>query len=306
MENNNTIHRYKIDQVLNSIHDGIYITDEDRRIIFWNSGAEKITGYSQNEVLGKTCSDNILVHVDALGTNLCKGKCPLFHTICDKQPRVAELFLLHKDGHRIPVLVRTTIIDENENDIRAIVLFTDISKKTVNELRVKEFEKLAMLDPLTQLGNRTYIHSEISHRISEYQRYSIPFGVIFFDIDHFKHVNDRYGHLAGDEILKLVARNLISNTRPFDFFGRYGGEEFIGVIRNLEFTQIVEMAERLRIIISSSSIIFKGQDINVTVSIGVTSMQNEDTLESILDRADKLMYNSKKNGRNQVSCYESL
>lgn len=301
MNRNKAIHVYNIDQVLNSIHDGIYITDENRMIIFWNSGAEKITGYSQDEVIGKSCSDNILVHVNAFGENLCKGKCPLYQTICDRQPRDVEVYLHHKDGHRVPVHVRTTILDENENKIRAIELFTDISKQTVNELRVKELERLAMLDPLTQLGNRAYVNNEISYRINEYQRYSIPFGIIFFDIDHFKHVNDTYGHLAGDEILKLVARNLTTNARQFDFFGRYGGEEFIGVIRNVEIDQIVEMAERLRIIIASSSILFKGQEVKVTISLGVTAMRKEDTIESLLDRVDKLMYKSKMNGRDQVS-----
>ncbi len=271
------------------------------QITYWNEAAERITGFSSQEVLGHRCSDNILRHVDANGINLCEAGCPLYTTLCDRKKREAELFLHHKKGFRVPVSVRTSFITDSQGEItHGIELFTDLHDKDLTDLRIKELEKMALLDTLTQLANREYLIREFATRFSEYQKYEIPFGILFIDIDHFKTINDTYGHNTGDEILKIVSNTLLGNTRSFDIFGRWGGDEFIGIIRNIDSIFLQNFSEQIRMLIESAFIIENGKRLNCTVSIGGTMVLPGDTVEKLVDRADSLMYESKKNGRNRI------
>jgi len=287
------------EKVIASLHDGLYFVNRDRTIVYWNKAAERISGFTAEEVIGKSCGNSILTHIDSEGCNLCETGCPLAKTIADGLPREAEIYMHHKEGHRIPVSVRvSTLTDENGNVTGGIELFTDISNQSANELRVKELEKLALLDNLTQLANRNYIEREIHGRFEEKKRLKVPFGILFIDIDHFKQFNDRYGHDVGDEVLKYVANTFIANSRPFDLYGRWGGEEFIGVIRNIDREDLETLGNRLRTLIAGSYIMQADQKLSVTISIGATLVEDNDTMDGIIKRADTLLYASKAAGRN--------
>jgi len=288
--------------ILQILNDGLYIVDTDMRILFWNKKAEEITGYSSEEVIGKRCSDNILNHVDAEGTLLCGGLCPLAHSIFDQTNRSADIYLHHKEGHRVPISVRTSIItDDQGKTLRGIELFTDLTNRSATELRMKEMERLMLLDPLTRLANRMYIEREISSCLEEFRRYHVPFGVMFFDIDTFKTINDTYGHLVGDQILQHIAKTLQSNARPFDLFGRWGGDEFIGILRNIDQEGLFEIANRFKILISNSFIMVEDQRLSVTVSIGATLITSGDSRDTVMERSDALMYQSKQQGRDRLT-----
>lgn len=297
-----TISNLDFYKILENLHDGLYFTDLKRNIIYWNKAAERLTGFSAAEVIGKSCANNILCHVDEDGCNLCENVCPLSRTIASGQPQTSEIYLHHKQGHRIPVSVRVSPrFDDQGKVIGGIELFTDISHREVTELRLKELQQLAMLDHLTRMANRVYLERELKVRLEEHRRMQVPFGVMFIDIDHFKQVNDTYGHDIGDEVLKLVADTLLSNARPFDLFGRWGGEEFIGIIRNISQTNIEQLANRLRALIAASYLDKTDPPVSVTASIGVTLATPEDNINRLLKRADTLLYQSKANGRNCVS-----
>lgn len=290
------------ERIIENLHDGLYFVDRDRIITYWNKSAEKITGFTEDEVVGKSCSDNILTHIDSEGNRLCDGKCPLLATIADGKPRETEVYLHHKDGHRIPVSVRvSTISDKDGNIIGGIELFTDISNQAANELRVKELEKLALLDNLTQLANRNYIEREIQSRFEENTRFHVPFGILFIDIDHFKKCNDTYGHDTGDDVLKFVANTFVANARPFDLYGRWGGEEFIGIIRNINEKDLESLGNRLRSLIENSFILREKERLHVTISIGATIVRKGDSTGSLIKRADTLLYKSKASGRNRLT-----
>jgi diguanylate cyclase (GGDEF)-like protein/PAS domain S-box-containing protein len=293
------IENYSYQAIIENLHDGLYFVDRNRTITYWNKAAEKISGFRADEVVGKSCADNILAHVDSEGNSLCTGTCPLEATIDDGQFREADVYMHHKDGHRIPVSVRASALYDTQGSIvGAIELFTDISHQTANELRVKELEKMALLDNLTQLANRNYIEKELKARFDEIRRYQVPFGILFMDVDHFKRFNDTYGHDVGDEVLKFVAGTFVSNARPFDLFGRWGGEEFIGIIRNIHAENLERLGNRLRSLIEHSYILNKGKKLNVTISIGATMVELNDTIDSLIKRADVFLYQSKANGRN--------
>ncbi|MBU0505173.1 sensor domain-containing diguanylate cyclase [bacterium] len=288
--------------IVENITDGVYVTDTNRKMLYCNKGAEHIAGYTAKEVVGHYCFHNILNHVDALGNNLCKSKCPLTAVISTGKTHESEVYLHHKDGHRVPVWVRATPMkDEKDEIIGAVELFSDISSQDMTKLRVQELEKLALIDTLTQISNRRHIESEIFNRIEELKRYKLSFGILFIDIDNFKNFNDTHGHDMGDSILKIVAKTLSTTARPFDLFGRWGGEEFIGIIRNVGKEQLPRVAERMRALVEKSHVKTDKEDLNITISIGATVAKPDDDLDSLVKRADELMYKSKTNGRNKVT-----
>jgi diguanylate cyclase (GGDEF)-like protein len=220
----------------------------------------------------------------------------------DGQPREAVVYMHHRDGHRVPVSVRTSpLTDENGAIIGAVELFTDISNLSANELRVRELEKMALLDNLTQLANRNYLEKELQSRFEEKTRLGAAFGILFIDIDYFKRFNDMYGHGVGDGIMKIVANTLVTNARPFDLYGRWGGEEFIGIIRNCTAAELESIGNRVRLLVENAYLIQGQEELRVTISLGATMLRDDDTMESLIRRADALMYASKRDGRNRLT-----
>lgn len=293
----------EFEQIIENLHDGLYLTDSRRIITYWNKAAETISGFAAEEVVGKACAFNVLTHVDAEGHSLCSAGCPLAGAMSDGKPRRLDMYLHHKAGHRIPVSVRVTALaGKDGRPAGAIELFSDISHQAVNDLRVKELEKLALLDRLTQLANRTYVEQEIHRRFEENKRDGLSFGLVFIDIDHFKKFNDAHGHDVGDLVLKFVANTFVANARPFDLYGRWGGEEFIGILRNVGAAELETASNRLRSMIANAYLMHGDQRLHVTISMGATLGRSDDTLESIVKRADRLLYQSKADGRNRVTC----
>lgn len=291
-----------VTRILDAINDGLYFVNKDRVITYWNKAAENISGFSADEVMGRSCSDNVLIHVDEKGTSLCASLCPLAATMNDDTPREANVYMHHKNGHRIPVSVRVGALkDDDGKIIGGIELFTDISNYEANELRLKELENLALLDNLTQMANRHYLEQELESKFHEYKRYNVPFGILLIDIDHFKKINDTHGHDVGDEILKCIGNTLANSARPFDLFGRWGGEEFLGILKNVEPDQLENISKRILKLVATSYVVVDSEKISVTISIGTTPVKNGDDKNSLIKRADELLYKSKKNGRNQVT-----
>ncbi|MCL6271589.1 sensor domain-containing diguanylate cyclase [Sansalvadorimonas sp. 2012CJ34-2] len=288
------------EKIIENLHDGLYFVDQDLVITYWNKAAERISGYSSQEIVGTLCTDSALINVDSEGNYI--RTCPLAVAMDDGKMHESELYLRHKKGHRIPVNIKVSpLTDDNDCVVGASALIADISNQAANTLKLKELEKLALLDNLTQLGNRNFIDKEIKERLCEFKRKGTPFGILFFDIDNFKRVNDTYGHDVGDKVLKFVADTLSSSSRPFDFYGRWGGEEFIGIIRNIEQPGLEQLGCRLRRIIESSHVLEGDNKIRVTISIGATVVNITDTEKTLIKRADTLLYQSKDSGRNCIT-----
>jgi len=288
-------------QLLDTLYDGVYFIDSKREITYWNKGAERLTGYTEKEAVGKSCQDNFLAHVDDSGNSLCKSGCPLEQVLRDGSPREADLYLHHKKGHRVPVSVRVTpMVTEDGQITGAIEIFSDNSSHVAARRRIDELEQLALLDPLTRIGNRRYLDMTLDARLAETLRYNTRLAVFFLDIDDFKLINDTYGHDIGDEVLKVVGRTLSGIIRPTDILGRWGGEEFVAAVSNINRETALIIGERFRALIEGSSVTLHDQRICFTISAGVTIAREKDDLASVIKRADRAMYESKKEGKNRI------
>ncbi len=289
-------------ELLDNLNDGVYFVDRDRTIRYWNRGAARISGFGSNEVVGTRCSDNILIHVDKDGENLCKGDCPLLKAMHEGMPTEAEVYLHHKNGHRVPVQIRITPIRNNEGEIiGGAEIFSGYPEKNDSTDTIEDLRKQVFVDPLTGIPNRRYMETVVLARLNELSRYDWPFGLIFFDLDHFKSINDIHGHNVGDKTLQMVAKSLLHCSRSFDTVGRWGGEEFIAVIVNVDQEQLYRISERYRIMVEKSRLDIGDSRIKVTISIGATPARKDETLESLVTRADALMYRSKEAGRNCIT-----
>ena len=284
-------------QLIDQLGVGVYFVDRQRRIELWSGGAERITGWSQGEVLGRSCADGVLEHVDEQGELLCRSGCPLAETLRDGERREHVVYMRHRGGHRMPVRVSTAAIRGDDGTIvGGVEVFHDHSPWHRLADRVEQLERQALLDELTGLPNRRFLEQEIQLRFEEQRRYDWPFGVLFVDVDHFKRVNDTWGHDVGDRVLTVVARSLRAAIRAPDVVGRWGGEEFLVLVANVDEEGLRRVAERARSMVASSD----AGGVRVTVSVGAAACRSGDEAESLLKRADDHLYRAKHQGRDRV------
>lgn len=289
-------------ELLDTLYDGIYVVDRQGLITSWNRGAEDMTGYAAADVLGTRSEDSIMLHTTHDGDdNVGHGPSIIAQTLRDGRRREAECSLRHKEGHWVRVLARAMAIPRKRREIiGAALVFTDNLTVVAMKQRLRELRHLALSDPLTELGNRRYGEMSLRVRLDEMRRYGWPFGVLFIDLDGFKSVNDTFGHEVGDRALRMVAKTLSHNVRPFDVVCRWGGEEFLAIIANIHPPQLERLGEKLRSLIQRSSFFSGLRHVRVTVSVGGTTAHINDTELKIVERADKMMYQAKRQGKNVV------
>jgi len=290
------------EKLLDSLYDGVYFVDLNRKILYWNRGAELLTGFSAEEVVGKYCFDNILSHVSDEGCSLCLNGCPLAFTMQDGERREHDVYLRHKLGHRVPVSVRCApIVGDDGTVTGAVEVFSDATAKRSIERRVGELEHLAFLDSLTGVPNRRYAELKVKQSIQEVELFGCSIGVLMFDVDHFKLVNDNFGHNAGDDALRSICKTITHHLRSGDTLGRWGGEEFLVIVHDISPVRLEAFANRCRILIAESTTHAAGQQIRVTVSAGATIIKPGDSEQSAIKRVDRLLYRSKSSGRDCIT-----
>ena len=289
-------------ELLENLYDGVCFIDSDRKVTFWNTGAERITGRPAQQVLGILMGSDILQHIDEAGFALNEMACPFVATATDGISREKEIYIRHAEGFPIPVLVKTfPIYSKTGHLIGAAELFSDNPALSRAKRRAESLEQTIAYDPLTLVGNRKHLEHRLRGALLEFQYSNIPFGILFIDIDNFKDFNDTFGHVIGDKVLHIVANTLRHNLRDTDTAGRWGGEEFLAIAFDVDEQELKTLAEKLRMLVKQTVIPAKGNIPSITISVGATLVQANDTLESLIHRADKLMYQSKAVGKNRVT-----
>lgn len=242
-------------------------------------------GYSKKELIGQKM--NIIRHSET-SNNLYSE---LWETIEAGKNWQGELKNLGKDGNTY--YLEQNILpmkDENNRIISYMAIGNDITAK-------KEVERLSEIDKLTGIYNRRKLDEYMESELNRAKRYHQPLSFMILDIDHFKNINDTYGHPVGDSTLQTLAKILTDNLRKSDILGRYGGEEFLIICPETNNNQAALLAEKLRACVENTLF----DDIkNMTISIGVAEFEGENTVKELLSRADRALYQAKHNGRNRV------
>lgn len=179
--------------------------------------------------------------------------------------------------------------------------------ETLVQTRTQELARLAIHDSLTGLLNRAAIFERLEEERHRAQREGLELAVVLADLDHFKEVNDRYGHLTGDATLAALSRMMREFLRPYDSLGRYGGEEMLILIPDIRREEATERVEQLRTVLAAETFEANGFSLHITCSFGIAMLSPADTsVSQIVERADTALYRAKNNGRNQVVCEETM
>lgn len=291
-----------LSRVLDAVFDGVYMVDAHRRIREWSAGAAAQTGFTREEVCHRRCSDNILVHVDEHGTELCLKGCPLQATLSDGQIRQTKVFLRHKQGYRVPISVRTVPMrDADDKIIGAVETFRESGDAEQWKARISELERAAYMDALTEIPNRRFLNTQLERLLREGHYTGECFAVLIIDVDRFKSVNDTLGHDVGDELLRNISRSLANCLRGRDILGRWGGDEFLMLLPATNRQQCLAIAERSCHVVARTSIPTATGYVSGTMSIGGAVSTLNDTANEIIQRADAQLYNCKRGGRNRWS-----
>lgn len=266
---------------------GILITDKDGLIQRVNSSFEEITGYSSEEVVGKTPK---LLSSEQHSEEFYQG---LWRDIDLNGHWEGELWNKRKNGEIYPQWTAITCIKNSNNTVKNYVeTFHDI---TIRKNLEKKLVSMASTDPLTGCLNRRSLEERFEEQVSTAKRYHQTFGLIMFDIDHFKLVNDNYGHDRGDEILIKVVEQTKQTLREADIAARWGGEEFVVILPLNNIDETLLTAERLR-----NTFMTMDSSPKITCSFGVTNYQVNDSFTEMIKRADTALYKAKESGRNKV------
>jgi len=271
--------------IMASIPAGIMVIDCERhRIIDMNKAASNLIGAPRKNIIGKECHQYVCPAE--------KGKCPItdLNQVIDNSERV----LIDAKRRKIPIIKTVVAITFRKRQylIETFIDISDLKRKD------EELKRLATTDILTGAYNRTLFDEIIAREIERVKRYNKPLSVIMFDIDHFKQVNDTFGHNAGDSVLKKIAYLVKRIMRKIDYFMRWGGEEFMVILGGTDREQAYTLAERIRKRIGNHT--FDHID-KITVSCGVAEYREGDTENSLIKRADDAMYKAKREGRNRVA-----
>jgi diguanylate cyclase (GGDEF)-like protein len=201
-----------------------------------------------------------------------------------------------KDGTRRDVEVFTGPVSLGHRQLHYSIVH-DVTGKRRLEARL---QRMATRDQLTGAHNRHAFFQRAKNELARAKRFGHPLTVLMFDLDHFKEVNDSHGHATGDEVLRTFALRCRAGFRQSDVFARMGGEEFAALLVETQAEQAVEAAERIRAMAANRPVPTEAGDLVVTVSIGVTAMTEEDSINDLLKRADEALYKAKQSGRNSV------
>lgn len=261
-------------------------TDLQGNILYVSKAFCRISRYSEEELIGK--NHRIIRHPD-MPASLYKE---LWETITMDKSWAGEIKNIAKDGsfYWVYAAIAPTW-DDDGNKIGYTAIRQDITDK-------KRIEELSVTDRLTGLYNRLKIDEVFMYELVQSKRFHTPLSIILLDIDHFKHVNDTYGHQAGDQVLQQIAKILHSIGRKTDTIGRWGGEEFLMILPQTDRIGAIKIGEKIRLAVEEYPFPIIGRK---TVSLGVAEFQEEDTQETLVERADIALYRAKNEGRNRVA-----
>lgn len=288
--------------VLESLQVGIFLVDRDQKIIFWNTGAEKITGYLSHDVLGRYCREDSAEQDGTCQNVLSDASEILVSALRDGRPAMGEVSLRHKLGHRIFAQVRAVPIRNAHGTIVGAAESIDQSLSASEwDRRQRKLEDYGCLDPETGVLTHDVIISHLREAVATYAEARLPFSLLVVKVDGTDRLRSTYGGAVIASVLRVVATSLENSLRPTDFLGRISESRFLAILHECGASELPKAAERIKKTVNGSEIQWWGDRWKVTVSMGASAVLPGDTLDSLLARATNALERSVEAGGNRVT-----
>ena len=295
----------ELEQIFDTINLGLVILDRDLKVRHWNRWMARCSKIEPEQILGRRLFDFFpTLEAHQSFQRNCKSVLAFGSYAFFSQKLHRFLFPFPPTSSfevKFEQMQQSCTMGPLRDDGRAItgifLTVEDMTESAANEQRLVE---MTSKDALTGVYNRRYLETRIREEFGRHRRYSRRLTLVMFDIDHFKMVNDSHGHPCGDFILQSVAGAIANRIRLTDCLARYGGEEFSCLLQETDLPSGMLLAERFRRQVEEMDHDFKGTLVKVTISLGVSELKEEDTLEQFVKRADEAMYRAKTGGRNRV------
>lgn len=302
--------------IVQSIDVGVVVLDRDYNVEVWNSFMENHSGVSAERASRASLFELFPEIEQSWFTHKVETAVMLgtrAFTIWEQRPNLVHFKsyqpitgLADEMYQNVTILpLRST---SGKTDHVCLIIY-DVTGVAVNKRQLEsantKLQELALRDGLTGLLNRRYWESCLEREFARHQRYDNPVSLVIFDIDHFKRVNDTYGHQTGDEVIRAVSGVTSHLVRETDFAGRYGGEEFVVLLPGTNLEGAAQFAERLRASVEQQVLDYQGSPLTFTISLGVATISDDMVdYQALLERADKALYASKEGGRNMVTLHQ--
>jgi PAS domain S-box-containing protein/diguanylate cyclase (GGDEF)-like protein len=275
--------------VLETLPIGVYLVDRDRKIVFWNEGAERISGYLRHEVVGRARRSDIVVRCDDTGRVLSDSSCPVAETLLDGKLREARAYLKHKAGHRVPVVLRAMPVRDHRGCIiGAAETFSERLEPHRSDPLAELMAQYGCLDSKTGLPHHLFTLSRLSERLAIREEHHLPFGIFLLEVENEETLLAARGRDAANLALRSVSRTLKNSLCPSDFLGRWEGDRLLAIL-DRDPPGLEAAKQQVQELANLSEIEWWGDSLRVSVRLGVAQARSGDTPESLLDRAEQIL-----------------
>ena len=274
-------------KVLESLQTGIYLVDHDQKILFWNDGAERITGHLRQDVLGRFCVESLLASRGDHDSFASDASDAIAAVLRDGKPVSVNVSLCHKEGHRVLVRLRAVAIRNSHGTvIGAAESFEESLTVSSWDRRQGKLAAFGCIDEESGVFNRDYLLFQLRENLDTFNQYRIPFSVLCIQVDQIDHFQAAHGVRAVVAIQRAIAQTLGNSLRPTDLLGRLTERKFLAVLTECKGNEIESVAKRLMKMVSYTEISWWGDKISVTASFGGTASVAGDTVDSMVGRAE--------------------
>lgn len=288
--------------VLESLPTGVYVVDRNRRILFWNSGAESTCGYLRQDVVGRFLREHLFTTSDEAETEDGEGFDPLNLVLRDGKSSVAHVSILHKEGYRVPVVLKTVPIrSPGGNIIGAAECFEPHVSSPERTRRRNAISGLVCLDEVTGLPSKSSMEAYLRERLALFAERRAEFGILLIEIDRLEELRAARGPSVVPSVLRVASHTVENSLKPTDVVGAWSDNLFLAVLTECKEADLEKVANRVRKMISLSEVEWWGDRFSLTAALGGAGCGPKDTLELLVERAYKSLEDSTALGGNRVT-----
>lgn len=288
--------------VLEGLQTGVYLVDRSRKILFWNEGAQRITGYLRQDVVGRFLRDQLFTAKGETTESSPIFVDPLQELFRDGKSSITRASILHKDGHRVPIVLRTIPIRNSHGSVIGAAESFDLNVSASGWARRQAaLSEFGCLDEETGIPAKGFIQAHLRECLTIFAEHNVPFGILIVQVDQMDQLQARHGPGVIPAMLRATAQTLENSLSAIDLVGRLSARQFMVLLSECRETDIEKAAERLRTMVSRAEIEWWGEQISITCAFGGAACGREDTIESLIERAEKNLLESIAAGGNRVT-----